>query len=92
MTTTQEEAELMFSKCIESSSKIFFAAFKADRTVVDSFYGNVVGISHDMVLVMGDGKRRKLASRMHSLHLLRSVTYRKKYAASWTLASMQAYS
>ena len=60
MTTTREEAELMFSKWMESSSKIFFAAFKPDRTVVDSFYGNVVGVSDDMVLIMGDGKRAEV--------------------------------
>jgi hypothetical protein len=40
--------------------KIFFAAFKPDRTVVDSFYGSVVGISDDMVLVMGNGKRAEV--------------------------------
>ena len=60
MTTTREEAELMFSKWMETSSKIFFAAFRPDRTVVDSFYGNIVGISDDMVLVMGDGKRAEV--------------------------------
>jgi hypothetical protein len=60
MISSREEAELMFSKWMETSSKIFFAAFRPDRTVVDSFYGNIVGISDDMVLVMGDGKRAEV--------------------------------
>ena len=60
MISSREEAELMFSKWMETSSKIFFAAFRPDRTVVDSFYGNVVGISDDVVLVMGDGKRAEV--------------------------------
>jgi hypothetical protein len=60
MTTTREEAELMFSKWMESSARIFFAAFRPVRTVVDSFYGNIVGISDDTVLVMGDGKRAEV--------------------------------
>ena len=60
MTTTREEAELMFSKWMEISSRIFFAAFRPDRTVADSFYGNIVGISDEMVLVMGDGKRAEV--------------------------------
>jgi len=63
MTTTREEAELMFSKWMEISSAIFFAAFRPDRTVVDSFYGNIVGISDDMVLIMGDGKRAEVGLR-----------------------------
>jgi len=60
MISTREEAELMFSKWMEISSRIFFAAFRPDRTVADSFYGNIVGISDEMVLVMGDGKRAEV--------------------------------
>jgi hypothetical protein len=63
MISTREEAELMFSKWMEISSAIFFAAFRPDRTVVDSFYGNIVGISDDMVLIMGDGKRAEVGLR-----------------------------
>ena len=60
MISTREEAELMFSKWMESSSRIFFVAFRQDRTVANSFYGDVVGVSDDMVLVMGDGKRAEI--------------------------------
>jgi hypothetical protein len=63
MISTREEAELMFSKWMESSTKIFFAAFQPDRTVTNSFNGNVVGISDDLVLVMGDGKRAEVDLR-----------------------------
>jgi hypothetical protein len=55
MISTREEAELMFSKWMEGSSRIFFTAFRPDRTIVNSLCGNVVGISEDFVLIMGEG-------------------------------------
>ena len=55
MISTREEAELMFSKWMESSSRIFFTAFRPDRTIVNSLYGNVVGMSEHLVLIMGEG-------------------------------------
>ena len=60
MISTREEAELMFSKWMESSARIFFAAFRPDRTVITSFYGNIVGVSENMVLVMGEGDRAEV--------------------------------
>ena len=63
MISTREEAELMFNKWMESSSKIFFTALRPDRTTVDSFYGSIVGISEDLVLVMGEGVRAEVDLR-----------------------------
>ena len=63
MTSTREEAELMFSKWMESSSTIFFTAFRPDRTVVNSFDGNIVGISENLVLIMGEGDRAEVDLR-----------------------------
>ena len=63
MVSTREEAELMFSKWMESSSKIFFTAFRPDRTVVDSFAGNIVGISENLVLIMGERDRAEVNLR-----------------------------
>jgi hypothetical protein len=63
MISTREEAELMFSKWMESSSKIFFTAFRPDRSVVNSLYGNIVGISEDLVLIMGEGESAKVDLR-----------------------------
>jgi hypothetical protein len=63
MISTREEAELMFSKWMESSSTIFFAAFRPDRTVANSLYGNIVGISEDLVLIMGEGDRAEVDLR-----------------------------
>ena len=60
MISTREEAELMFSKWMESSSTIFFAAFQADRTPVKSFYGSIVGVSENLVLIMGEGDRAEV--------------------------------
>jgi hypothetical protein len=48
---------------MESSSSIFFAAFRPDRTVVKSLYGNIVGISEDLVLIMGEGVRAEVDLR-----------------------------
>src|SRR5690348_11144444 len=55
MISTREEAELVFSMWMESSSRIFFTTFRPDRAVVNSLCGNVVGISDDFVLLMGEG-------------------------------------
>ena len=63
MISTREEAELMFNKWMESSSTIFFAAFRPDRTVANSLYGNIVGISESLVLVMGEGVRAEVDLR-----------------------------
>jgi hypothetical protein len=63
MISTREEAELMFSKWLESSSTIFFTAFRPDRTVVNSLYGNIVGISENLVLIMGEGDRAEVDLR-----------------------------
>jgi hypothetical protein len=63
MISTREEAELMFSKWMESSSTIFFAAFQADRTPVKSFYGSIVGVSENLVLIMGEGDRAEVDLR-----------------------------
>jgi hypothetical protein len=51
--STREEAELVFRKWMEVSYTIFFTALRPDRTVVHSFYGNVVGFSENQVLFMG---------------------------------------
>jgi len=40
---------------MEDSSTVFFTALRPDRTVANSLYGNVVGISENLVFVMGDG-------------------------------------
>ena len=63
MISTREEAELMFSKWMESSSNIFFTAFRPDRTVVNSLCGNIVGISENLVLIMGEGDRAEVDLR-----------------------------
>ncbi len=54
MISTREEAELMFSKWMESSSRIFFAAFRPDRTVDISFYGKVIAVSEKKVAIAGE--------------------------------------
>ena len=54
MITTREEAELMFRKWIESSSTIFFAAFRPDRTVASSFYGTIAAVFEKMVVIAGE--------------------------------------
>jgi hypothetical protein len=61
--STREEAELMFSKWMESATTIFFTAFRPDRTVANSLYGNIVGISENLVLIMGDGGRAEVDLR-----------------------------
>lgn len=63
MISTREEAELMFSKWMERSSTIFFTALRPDRTTVNSFYGSIVGISGDLVLIMGEGVRAEVDLR-----------------------------
>ena len=40
---------------MEDSSTVFITALRRDRTVVNSFCGNVVGISENLVFIMGDG-------------------------------------
>ena len=60
MISTREEAELMFRKWMADSSTIFFTAFRADRTVANSLCGNIVGISENLVLIMGDGGRAEV--------------------------------
>ena len=63
MISTREEAELMFSKWMESSSRVFFAAFRPDRSVVNSFDGNIVGVSENLVLIMGEGDSAEIDLR-----------------------------
>lgn len=63
MISTREEAELMFSKWMERSSIIFFTALRPDRTTVNSFYGSIVGISEDLLLIMGEGVRAEVDLR-----------------------------
>ena len=63
MISTREEAELMFSKWMERSSTIFFTALRPDRTTANIFYGSIVGISEDLVLIMGEGVRAEVDLR-----------------------------
>lgn len=60
MVSTREEAELMFRKWMEGSSTIFFTALRPDRTLAKSFYGNIVGVSENLVLIMGEGVRAEV--------------------------------
>jgi hypothetical protein len=55
MISTREETELMFRKWMDDSSTIFFTALHPDRTILNSFNGNVVGIAENRVLFMGEG-------------------------------------
>lgn len=55
MISTREEAELMFRKWMEDSSTILFTALRPDRTIVNNFNGNIVGIAENRVLFMGEG-------------------------------------
>lgn len=50
----------MFRKWMENSSTLFFSAFLPDRTPAKSFYGNILGVSEDLVLVMGEGVRAEV--------------------------------
>ncbi len=54
MISTREEAELAFRKWMESSSMVFFAAFRPDRTVEISFYGEVIAVSEKIVAIAGE--------------------------------------
>ena len=63
MISTREEAELMFSKWMETSATIFFTAFRPDHTPANSFDGTIVGVSEDLVLIMGDGERAEVDLR-----------------------------
>jgi hypothetical protein len=55
MISTREEAELMFRKWMEDSSIVFFTALRPDRTIVNSFNGNIVGVAENRVLLMAEG-------------------------------------
>ncbi len=63
MISTREETELMFSKWMETSATIFFTALRPDRTTEHSFYGNIVGMSENLVLIMGEGIRAEVDLR-----------------------------
>ena len=54
MISTREEAELVFRKWLGSSSRVFFAAFRPNRTVATSFYGKVITVSENAVALAGE--------------------------------------
>lgn len=50
----------MFRKWMTDASTVFFTAIQPDRTTAKSFYGTIVGISEDLVLIMGEGVRAEV--------------------------------